>query len=55
MLTTISSLRTAMARLDTSTHSGNAAIIEDRSIIEIQDAIQRWIEVGEVIVQVIGP
>jgi hypothetical protein len=36
-------------------YSGKTAIVEDRSIVEIQQAIHRWIEIGEVIAQAIGP
>jgi hypothetical protein len=36
-------------------YSGKAAIVEDRSITEIQEAVHRWIEIGQVIAQAIGP
>jgi hypothetical protein len=35
--------------------SGKAVVIEDRSLVRIQEAISLWIAAGEAIVQVIGP
>jgi hypothetical protein len=35
-------------------YSGKVALVEDRSLLEIQAAIHRWIEVGEVFVQAMG-
>jgi hypothetical protein len=35
--------------------SGNVVVIEDRSVVSIQEAISRWIATGEAIVRVIGP
>jgi hypothetical protein len=36
-------------------HSGAAAVIEDRTIEEVQLAVERWLDVGRSLVQAIGP
>lgn len=36
-------------------HSGKAVVIEDRSLVQIQEAISQWLIVGEAIAHVIGP
>lgn len=36
-------------------YAGSAVVVEDRSISAIQEALQKWLEVGRLIVGVIGP
>jgi hypothetical protein len=36
-------------------HSGTVAVVEDRSSVEIQAAVRRWIAVGHMVVHTIGP
>ncbi len=36
-------------------HSGKAAVIDDRSIEELQLAVRKWLDVGASLVQAIGP
>jgi hypothetical protein len=36
-------------------HSGKVALIDDRSLGEVQEAVRRWLEVGGSLVRLIGP
>jgi hypothetical protein len=35
--------------------SGKIVVFENRSILEVQTAIRRWIAIGQMVVQMVGP